>query len=318
MSREDICLACPGICKPACPVYNVLPKLSVTPQGVIRTIALIGKGSLDYKDAYNLYECVMCGACVETCPINNPVTEMILDARGKTSNVYLEIRPPNILKRSGNRFVWIRSRDTGEGYLSEMSRIISGLIDDLTIVDGSGIYRAYYLGNRDMLTLYRDYLVSLLDNTNAEWIFTDTPELLSDNLGIVDEKIYLDMEVIFHHLMNRDVRIRCDSSKSVIYYHSCSPFIRNPSHRIAKEILELLDMEYIEGRDVTNINCCGAGGIFGETNTPISKEIRDALYNDLARFGEVIVLDNWRCKEHFSNEKGILHIFELIDNSGES
>jgi len=69
----DKCIKC-GMCKGLCPVFKVLMEERVSPRG--HAIVLSDK-ILDEA----VFECNLCKACEETCPLNIKVCDGILKAR---------------------------------------------------------------------------------------------------------------------------------------------------------------------------------------------------------------------------------------------
>jgi|Deesub1362B_J571_1020462.scaffolds.fasta_scaffold00005_32 Fe-S oxidoreductase len=313
MKYEEICAVCPGICKPACPVYKVLPRQPVSPQGIIRSIALFRKGHVEASELYNIFHCVACGYCIKACPIDNPVIDIILEARGRYGYEELEVKQPEVISIDGNRYVWIMSGECESIYLDNLRRLIPRLSESLTIIDASGIYRTYYLGNEGSYEIYKDRLVQLLDEVNADWIFTDSIELTSMILKVADHDIYLDIELLYHHIKDKNIALKENIREPIIYFSSCNPLANDKAKGYTLKILDMLNVEYIDGREYTHMNCCGAGGIYRYTNNNISEKMAKHLYNELSNIGGSILFDNWKCRDHLDRYINVSHLFEIMD-----
>ena len=65
----DECIKC-GLCQATCPVFKELLLEKFTPRGKIQLARYYGQGDLDLSDHYRdiFAKCLLCGACVVTCP----------------------------------------------------------------------------------------------------------------------------------------------------------------------------------------------------------------------------------------------------------
>ncbi len=80
----DQCIKC-GLCKATCPVGKELLLEKYTPRGKIQLARYYHRGELElspqYQDIYA--RCLLCGACVTTCPSGVNLNEVFLGMRGE-------------------------------------------------------------------------------------------------------------------------------------------------------------------------------------------------------------------------------------------
>ena len=72
-----------GLCLPVCPTYRLSAVETDSARGRNALLEAMRKGQLplDAESAKPLFECLVCGACTETCPTSVDVNELIVAAR---------------------------------------------------------------------------------------------------------------------------------------------------------------------------------------------------------------------------------------------
>ncbi len=77
------CVFCPKLCRSACPVSNAEPRETVTPWGKMSLAWMAAHGDvpLDKGHAAPAWACTGCHACREACDHQNPVADVLFDAR---------------------------------------------------------------------------------------------------------------------------------------------------------------------------------------------------------------------------------------------
>jgi heterodisulfide reductase subunit D len=83
MSREfDQCIKC-GLCHATCPVCKELLLEKYSPRGKIQLARYYTQGDLELSDHYReiFGRCLLCGACVATCPSGVDLNKVFLDMR---------------------------------------------------------------------------------------------------------------------------------------------------------------------------------------------------------------------------------------------
>jgi len=83
----ETCVFCPKLCRTACPVSNADPRETVTPWGKMSLSWMVAQGDvpLERATAAPAWACTGCFACRELCAHRNPVTDVLLEARGALS-----------------------------------------------------------------------------------------------------------------------------------------------------------------------------------------------------------------------------------------
>jgi Fe-S oxidoreductase len=79
----ETCVFCPKLCRSACPVSNAEPRETITPWGKMSFAWMAAHGDvpLDRTHAAPAWACTGCHACREACDHQNPVADVLLDAR---------------------------------------------------------------------------------------------------------------------------------------------------------------------------------------------------------------------------------------------
>jgi Fe-S oxidoreductase len=77
------CVYCPKLSRSACPVSNADPRETVTPWGKMSLAWMAAHGDvpIDRSHAAPAWACTACFACRELCEHENPVADVLLDAR---------------------------------------------------------------------------------------------------------------------------------------------------------------------------------------------------------------------------------------------
>jgi len=79
MDYEDVintCILCPGICTYRCPVYTGSRYTPSKPVNIARAIKrYLSNGDKDFL--VNTGYCTLCGSCMESCPVHNPLPKAI-------------------------------------------------------------------------------------------------------------------------------------------------------------------------------------------------------------------------------------------------
>ena len=76
------CVLC-GTCKSVCPTFNVINREPASARGKVSLCDAFLKGEIGLSERFikHINECVLCGACEESCPNDVPVIDIILAAR---------------------------------------------------------------------------------------------------------------------------------------------------------------------------------------------------------------------------------------------
>jgi len=79
----ETCVFCPKLCRSACPVSNAEPRETITPWGKMSFswMAAHGDVPVDLAHAAPAWACTGCHACRQMCEHENPVADVLLDAR---------------------------------------------------------------------------------------------------------------------------------------------------------------------------------------------------------------------------------------------
>jgi dimethylglycine catabolism B len=77
------CVFCPKLCRSACPVSNAEPRETITPWGKMSFSWMTAHGDVpvDVTHGAPAWACTGCHACREVCEHENPVADVLLDAR---------------------------------------------------------------------------------------------------------------------------------------------------------------------------------------------------------------------------------------------
>jgi Fe-S oxidoreductase len=81
------CVFCPKLCRSACPVSNAEPRETVTPWGKMSLAWMAAHGDVpaDASHAAPAWACTGCMQCRQACDHENPVADVLLDARDALS-----------------------------------------------------------------------------------------------------------------------------------------------------------------------------------------------------------------------------------------
>jgi Fe-S oxidoreductase len=92
------CVFCPKLCRSACPVSNAEPRETLTPWGKMSLAWMAAHGDVpaDRSHASPAWACTDCFACRELCDHENPVAEVLFDARAAL--VRARAAPENALR----------------------------------------------------------------------------------------------------------------------------------------------------------------------------------------------------------------------------
>ncbi len=74
------CLGC-GFCEPACPVLRHGPHRGYGPRGRVAAAAAIASGRPTREALASVYSCLLCRACVSSCPVGLDVAWLSRAAR---------------------------------------------------------------------------------------------------------------------------------------------------------------------------------------------------------------------------------------------
>jgi len=74
------CLGC-GFCEPACPVLRHGPHRGYGPRGRVAAAAAIASGRVTREALAAVYSCLLCRACVASCPVGLDVAWLSRAAR---------------------------------------------------------------------------------------------------------------------------------------------------------------------------------------------------------------------------------------------
>ncbi len=78
----ELCVYCPKLCRPACPVSNADPNESLIPWGKMSAAHHLARGYVqDASFSQTAWACTGCHACRDFCDHNNDVAGTLLDAR---------------------------------------------------------------------------------------------------------------------------------------------------------------------------------------------------------------------------------------------
>jgi glycolate oxidase iron-sulfur subunit len=78
------CVKC-GLCRPICPVFQILERESASPRGKGAVVEALAEDTLFFTPEAGeiLSKCLLCGACQEACPNQAAINERILAARAQ-------------------------------------------------------------------------------------------------------------------------------------------------------------------------------------------------------------------------------------------
>lgn len=81
------CARC-GACTVVCPVFRVDPRESLTARGKMHLLSLpfAGEPSPHFQDIFS--QCLLCGACEQSCSRHLPITSLIIQARSRFPRLY--------------------------------------------------------------------------------------------------------------------------------------------------------------------------------------------------------------------------------------
>jgi Fe-S oxidoreductase len=81
------CVFCPKLCRSACPVSNAEPRETITPWGKMSFAWMAAHGDVpvDRSHGAPAWACTGCMACRESCDHENPVTDVLYEARDALS-----------------------------------------------------------------------------------------------------------------------------------------------------------------------------------------------------------------------------------------
>ncbi len=79
----EICAYCPKLCRHVCPVAVGSARESTTPTAMMTGVLLALDGILTPAEGYaSAALCTSCGKCTEVCLLNQPVRDLLAEARG--------------------------------------------------------------------------------------------------------------------------------------------------------------------------------------------------------------------------------------------
>jgi len=83
-SELSQCVRC-GACRSVCPTLNVLRRETASARGKLSLVNAYLAGEIGLSDTFvkHISECVLCGACRQSCPNNIPVPDIIMAARAE-------------------------------------------------------------------------------------------------------------------------------------------------------------------------------------------------------------------------------------------
>lgn len=99
--RLDLCFACPGLCRPACPVAEVEGRETVNPQRLISQARWLKQGRLPAESVSELpWHCTQCGACRAACDHDQDVPGLLIGARARVLS--RQAAPPRVREVCGH------------------------------------------------------------------------------------------------------------------------------------------------------------------------------------------------------------------------
>ncbi len=150
MDFEDIllqCMLCPGYCSYICPVFRDSYVRASAPVNIARGLYRFVK----YGDEKFLMVggyCSLCGKCVETCPVKNPLPEAVKEVRRVSSRSI----GATIGMDEGYLGIFIpRDINVDFGVLREYG------IGDIKVIDSDELYHEVSFGYMDRISLERGY-----------------------------------------------------------------------------------------------------------------------------------------------------------------
>jgi len=87
MSEISMCVRC-GTCRSTCPTLITLGRETASARGKLTLIDACISGEIELSDTFvkHISECLLCGACQQSCPNSIPVPEIIMAARAEIIN----------------------------------------------------------------------------------------------------------------------------------------------------------------------------------------------------------------------------------------
>ncbi|MBI5681809.1 MAG: (Fe-S)-binding protein [Deltaproteobacteria bacterium] len=111
------CVLC-GTCRSVCPTFDVVKMEQASPRGKTALCKALLNNEIGLSERFikHINECVLCGACRESCPNDVPVPEIVITARGEAfKNGKIDFTRTAISKffgseKAGNTFVKFASK----------------------------------------------------------------------------------------------------------------------------------------------------------------------------------------------------------------
>lgn len=338
------CALCPNMCRHACPVSIVDGKETTSPSGKARTAFFIREGRLELnlENLKPLYMCLSCNACMEWCPFDFSVADLIRPIKEKAIQkgiVFDEFRnlfenlerygyvygePPRREEIKSGNLLYLRGCTIRENYpeLEEKTlKVLNALGENAFTIDEKccGI-PAYNLGNIELFKKLAKEQAKLINSSAADIAVTSCPScayayrVIYPKYGIkIKPKVLHITEFLKEKLNN----LKGLKFKETITFHDpCQLAIGLNEPKILEEILS-----HIEGLQIKpprrrgkETFCCGYGGsAVSLLNPKLANEIAKERLKELQEEAELIVTACPTCKLALQSNGGkVIDLVELL------
>ena len=333
--RQEVlrCSRC-GFCQAICPVFGVTlrPALNARGKMLLLLEAMEGKIALGDELIESIYQCTYCASCVQTCPSEVPLPEVIREVRKDLVEVgsghpalkgLREIlsRPANIYGESETRdFGRERNRKAQYVYFvgcvgsyreDEVTKAVLRLLDrlqvDYALIDeaccGGVLEDVGYEINGNLARGNIDRILA----TQAHTVITGCPYCFRTFTGHPSYSEFVTRGVTVLHLSHflKDFDFGVTTLEKVTYHDPCDLGRHLGSYEAPRRIIRKIAPNFVEmahhGADAL---CCGAGGGLRGAYAKNSIAMARRRLREVEAVGaEVILTDCNSCVHNFRNAK---------------
>jgi Fe-S oxidoreductase len=305
------CMVCPNMCLHACPVFDVERRLTVSPSIKSRLAFLAPSEAGD-----NLWRCVPCDACRESCPMNISVNENLRREREllcggntepeavKKAFVSHEMRIKEIKKnfdygeREG-KLLYFPGCKTLE--VPEIVRATVKILNHLRLdyaLKKDILCCGAYLRELGYLSQYREHIAAMKDLKGYEGVISNCPhcvQVLQEDYGIRAVHI---SKVIADSLPSFNFE---RVSGRVVYHDPCILSRKLGIYDEPRTILRKFGFEISEPvHSKRNTYCCGFGGVYPYIDISSATLMAEKRKNELAEQSHTILTFCPSCRRALS------------------
>ena len=333
--RDQIlrCSRC-GFCQAVCPVFGATLRPALNARGKMLVLLEVMSGKIDLNDELieTLFQCTHCAGCVESCPSDVNVPEIIKQVRKdmihkgschpalkgmyevlqKHTNIYGENEPRDFGRERNRRAGYVYFVGcVGSHREEEVTRAVLKLLDrlrvDYTLIDEvccSGVLED--IGYQIDENLARRN-IDLILATGAHTVITGCPycfRTFTDQppYGKLREEA-IEVIPLSHFLKDFDFGVKTE--KRLTYHDPCDLGRHCGSYEASRQIIRKIASDFVEmPHHHANALCCGAGGGARGAYAKNSIAMARRRLREAEEIGaEVVLTDCNSCVHNFSNAK---------------